>query len=243
MKTRSALAAAAWFSLLFHCVAAAADEYASLLRAKKFAEAERMANARLAQEQNDGPALAAKADAILASGAADRVDEAVSLADRCIAAHPQMANCYLARGNALGAKARNASPVSAMGYATRVRDSFVKAVELDPHNTDARFALLDYYLQAPAIVGGGKRKARALAEQTEGVNPAAARLMQAQLELADKDFAKAEDDLMSVHPANDHMVADRQRDLLVELGHRYVADRRHADSERISNIVQQRFPE
>jgi tetratricopeptide (TPR) repeat protein len=242
MKTRSALAAAAWFSLLFSCMAMAADEYSSLLRAKKFAEAESIANARLAQDPNDGAALAAKSEAIVEEGAADRFDEAVSLGEQCVAAHPKLSGCYLARGNALGAKAEHASPVSAMGYARRIRDSFVKAVELDPHNTDARFALLDYYMQAPALVGGGKGKARELAAQTSGINPAAGALMQAQLAIADRDFAQAESTLLAVQPGNDEMVADRQRDLLAALGQRYQAEKRYADKERLLQVLHNRFP-
>ena len=130
-----------------------------------------------------------------------------------------------------------------MGYATRIRDAFLKAVELDPHNTDARFALLDYYMQAPALVGGGKARAHDLVTQTEAVNPAAARLMQAQLALAGKDDAQAQAILLAVQPGSDEMVADRQRELLVKLGQRYQADGKHADSERIFQFVRQRFPE
>jgi tetratricopeptide (TPR) repeat protein len=243
MTTRSAIAAAAWYSLLACCDAAAADQYASLLHSKKYAEVETLANARLAHDPDDANALVAKAEAVAAMGPANRIDEAVRLGERCTATHPQHSACYLALGNALGAKAQHAGPMSAMSYAVRIRDAFTKAVELDPRNTDARFALLDYYLQAPALVGGGKGRARALAAQTETVNPAAARLMHAQLELADKDFAKAEATLLSVHPGTDAMVADRQRDLLVTLGHRYVADNKQADGERVFHILQNRFPD
>jgi tetratricopeptide (TPR) repeat protein len=243
MKTGFALAVAGWFSLSACSAGAGADEYSSLLRARKFAEVEMLANARLALDPDDANALAAKADAIVATGPAARFDEAVALAERCIAAHPQRSGCFLALGNALGAKATHAGPVSAMGHAARIRDAVTKAVELDPRNTDARFALLDYYMQAPAIIGGGKGKARALAAQTNAINPAAARLMQAQLALADKDLPQAEATLMAVHPGNDQMVADRQRDLLIELGNRYASDNHPADSTRVLRVVQERFPE
>lgn len=242
MHTRSAISAAAWFGLLFSCAPVAADEYSPLLRAHKFAEAERLANARLAHNPDDGAALAAKVDTIVASGDADRANEAVSLGEQCVAAHPQLSTCHLARGNALGAKARAANPMAAMGYATRVRDSFAQAVELDPRNTDARFALLDYFLRAPALVGGGKGRARALAAQTAGINAAAAALMQAQLALADNDFTKAESILLAVQPGRDDMVADRQRDLLATLGQRYLADKRYADRERVLHVLHDRFP-
>lgn len=242
MKTRSTIAAAVLAGTVAGA-AAAATPLASLLRAHKFAEAERIADAALARDPADPDALIAKADAIVALDPDGRADEAVRLAERCVAAHPRHSGCYLASGNALGAKARHAGPLSAMNYATRIRDDFLKAVELDPRNTDARFALLDYYLQAPRVVGGGKARAQALAAQTEAVNPAAARLMQAQLALAEKDDAQAQAILLAVQPGSDEMVADRQRDLLVALGQRYQAAGKRADSERIFQIVQQGRPD
>jgi len=241
MKTRSRFAAAALAGLAV-CAVQAATPFASLLRAHKYAEVERIADADLARDPADADALIAKADAIVALAPDARADEAVKLAEQCVAAHPQHSGCYLASGNALGAKARHAGPMSAMGYATRIRDDFLKAVELDPRNTDARFALLDYYIQAPRLVGGGKARAHALAAQTEAVNPAAAKLMQAQLALGAKDETQAEALLLGVQPGSDEMVADRQRDLLVALGQRYQAEGKHADSERISHILRQRFP-
>ena len=242
MKTRSTIAAAALAGLAVGA-AAAAPPFAALLRAHKFAEVERTANARLASDPTDPEALIAKADAIVALDPEGRADEAVRLGEQCVAAHPQHSGCYLASGTALGAKARHAGPVSAMGYATKIRNDLLKAVELDPRNTDARFALLDYYIQAPRVVGGGKARAHALAAQTEAVNPAAARLMQAQLALAEKDYANAQAILLELQPGSDGMVADRQRELLVRLGQGYRADGKPADGERIFQIVGQRFPD
>jgi tetratricopeptide (TPR) repeat protein len=241
MKTRSRIAVTALAGLAVWA-AEAATPFAPLLRAHKYAEVERIADADLARDPLDADALIAKADAINALDPDGRADEALKLAEQCVAAHPQYSGCYLASGNALGAKARHAGPMAAMGDATRIRDDFLKAVELDPRNTDARFALLDYYIQAPRLVGGGKARARALAAQTEAVNPAAARLMRAQLALADKDEAQAEAILLEVQPGSDAMVADRQHDLLAALGQRYQAEGKHADSERIRHILRQRFP-
>jgi tetratricopeptide (TPR) repeat protein len=241
MKLRSAIAAAALTGLAAH--AATAAPFAALLRAHQFAEVERSADATLAHDPLDADALIAKADAIVALDPDTRADEAVKLAGQCVAAHPQHSGCYLASGNALGAKARHAGPVAALSLATRLRDDFLKAVELDPRNTDARFALLDYYLQAPALVGGGKARAHALAAQTEAVDPTAARLMQAQLALANKDYAQAQAILLAVQPGSDEMAADRQRELLVTLAQRYQAAGRRADSEGIIHAVRQRFPD
>ncbi|WP_051971705.1 hypothetical protein [Massilia sp. 9096] len=241
MKIRFTIVASALAGLAV-CAWGAAP-YASLLRAHRFAEVERLADAALARDPAEPDALAAKSEAIMALDHEGRTEEALRLAEQCIAANAQHSNCYLAHGNALGAKAQHAGPIAAMGLATRIRDDFLKAVELDPHNTDARFALLDYYIQAPALVGGGRARARALAAQTEAVSPAAGRLMQAQLALADKDYAQAQAILHAVRTGGDEMAADRQRELMAALGQHYRADGKHADGDSVMRDVQQRFPE
>jgi len=214
--------------------AAAAAPYAALLRAHRFAEVERLADAALARDPLEPDALSAKVDAILALDHDGRSEEALRLAQQCVSAHPQYSRCHLAHGNALGAKAQHARPLAAMGLAPRIRDDFLKAVELDPHNTDARFALLDYYMQAPALVGGGKARARALAAQTEAVSPATAALMQAQLALAARDYVQAQALLQAVQTGSDEMAADRRRELMAALG-----EHDRTDGDGVSHRVQQ----
>ncbi|MGD8413287.1 MAG: tetratricopeptide repeat protein, partial [Candidatus Latescibacterota bacterium] len=46
----------------------------------------------------------------------------------------------------------------------RALEHLQKAVELDPANVDARVSLAGYYLNAPSIAGGSKKKARQQAE-------------------------------------------------------------------------------
>lgn len=221
---------------------AAANEYSPLLKTHKYAEVERATNAKLAQDPANAEALIAKSEAVMNGGAA-RIEEAVRLGEQCVAAHPQVSDCHLALGNALGSKAMSAGIMSAMGYAGTIRDEFKKAVELDQHNMDARFALQTYYMQAPAIVGGGTGKARALAEQTASINADAAKVMTARLDAADDKLAKAEASVLSMATSSNDAVADGQRDLLVNLGNKYMSDKRYADSERVYREAQKRFPD
>ena len=137
----------------------------------------------------------------------------------------------------------SAGIMSAMGYAGTIRDAFKKAVELDPQNMEARFALQSYYMHAPAIVGGGTGKARSLAEQTASINADAAKVMAARLDAADDKLAKAEASVLSMATSSNDAVADGQRDLLVNLGNKYMADKRYADSERVYREAQKRFPD
>jgi tetratricopeptide (TPR) repeat protein len=222
---------------------AAANDYSALLKTHKFAEVERIASARLAQDPANFDALVAKSEAILGSGAATRFEEAVKLGEQCVAAHPQLSGCHVALGNALGAKAMSNGIMSAIGYAGTIRDAFKKAVELDPQNMEARFSLLQYYMQAPAIVGGGSGKAQTLATQTVGVNPEGGKLMMARLDASDDKLAKAEAAVLAMPTSSNEAVAQGQRDLMVNLGNKYLADKRYADSERMFREAFRRHPD
>ncbi|HEX6161291.1 MAG TPA: tetratricopeptide repeat protein, partial [Thermoanaerobaculia bacterium] len=45
------------------------------------------------------------------------------------------------------------------GLAKKTLAAYEKAVQLDPNNIEARFGLIDYYLRAPAAMGGSHEKA------------------------------------------------------------------------------------
>lgn len=222
---------------------AAANDYSALLKARKYADVERLAGAKLAQDPANAEALIARSEAILNSGAPARIEEAVKLGAQCVAAHPQASDCHLAHGNALGAKAMSNGIMSALSYAGTIRDEFKRAVELDPHNMEARFSLLQYYMQAPGIVGGGSGKAQALAAQTVAINPEGGKLMLARLDAADDKLAKAEAAVLAMATSSDEAVADGQRDLMINLANKYLSDKRYADSDHLYREALKRFPD
>lgn len=231
--------------LLLACLSsqAVASDYTPLMKARKFADAERLANSRLEKDPNNAEALAAKVDAIIETGNQGRFEEAAKAGEQCVAAHPQVAACHLALGNALGAKALANGVMSALGYAGTIRDAFKKAVDLDPHNFEARMALLNYYLQAPGIVGGGKGKARTLIAQTATFHPEAAKVMQAYFDVVDETFSAAEAAITAMPVSASEAIAEQQRDVLVSLGNAHTAAKRYADAERVLRLAIERFPE
>lgn len=244
MKLNATIAAALAGLLACGAASAASNEYSPLLRTKKFAEAEKLANAKLAQDPANVDAMAAKVGAILGASGIVRVEEAIKIGEQCVAAHPQASACHLAFGQALGTKALNAGNImSAMRYAGTVRDALKKAVELDPRNIEARFSLLDYYRMAPAIAGGGKGKANDLAGETAAISAAASQLMLAQIDIGEDQYAKAEAAILAVQPGTDEVLQEQQRNLLATLGHVHLKEKRHADSERIFGLMQKRFPD
>lgn len=234
---------AAGLCLLFAAQGAGAHEYSEQLRARKYADVERAVSARLAAEPANADALIAKTELILNEGRENRLDEAAKLAEQCIAAHPQRSECHETLGNVLGTKAVTAGIMSAIGYAGKIRDAFQKAVELDPKNYDARLSLLQYYLQAPGFVGGGSGKAQTLAADTVKINPAAGKLLQAQIDISDDKTAKAEADILAANTSGSPSLSDMQRGLLSNVGSSYVQQKKFADAERVFRDLQQRYPD
>ena len=229
--------------VLLMALPTSAHEYSALFKAKKYVEIERAVTVKLATDPNNADALIAKAELIITEGKEERLDEGSKFAEQCIAAHPQRSECFEALGNVLGTKAQIGGIVSAMGYAGKIRDAFIKAVELDPKNYQARSSLLQYYLQAPGLVGGGKGKAQTLVVETNKVSPAAGGLMQATIDLSDEKFARAEATALAVSVDGNDVLNDMQRGVLSNLGHAHIKEKKYMDAERLFRELNQRFPE
>jgi tetratricopeptide (TPR) repeat protein len=95
-------------------------------------------------------------------------------------------------GRAWGRRAETSFAFSAMSYAAKSREAFEKAVQLDPANADAMDDLFDFYIEAPAIVGGGHDKARKLLSALAKCNPDAVYFAEARLAEDQKQFDLAE---------------------------------------------------
>jgi tetratricopeptide (TPR) repeat protein len=95
-------------------------------------------------------------------------------------------------GRAWGRRAETSFAFSAMSYATKSRAAFEKAVQLDPANAEAMDDLFDFYIAAPAIVGGGHDKARELLPSLAKCNPDAVYFAEARLAEDQKQFDLAE---------------------------------------------------
>ena len=122
----------------------------------------------------------------------DEWDRGIKACERANKLDPQKSLYHLWLGRIYGEKADRAGFLSAAGLAKKVRNSFERAVELDPRSWEARTDLAEFYLQAPAIVGGGQDKARAQADALLPINPAMAHWVLARIAAKNKDFAGAE---------------------------------------------------
>ena len=106
---------------------------------------------------------AATPDELFAAGKAalaqNDPDKAAPLFEQLVQLKPNSAEYHFWLGRAYGAQASKASMFSAAGLASKVQGEFERAVQLDPNFIDGRFALIEYYMQAPGFMGGSEEKA------------------------------------------------------------------------------------
>lgn len=84
-------------------------------------------------------------------------------------------------GRSYGRRAETSSPFTAPIYASKARQGFERAVQLDSRNLEALSDLFEYYLDAPGFLGGGMDKAEAWVPRIAAVDAAEACWAQAKL--------------------------------------------------------------
>ena len=174
-----------------------------LLENDRHTELEAAARAKLKAEPGDPQATLALGFALLAEAKPAEIDAAVPLAEACIARHAEAGECHYMLGNLMGIQALRAGMLKAMGMAGRIRESFEKAVALAPENFNHRVALMQFYLAAPSIAGGGSGKAQELIKSTEAKYPEQARCLRGMLAISEDKLDDAEKLLWAVQVGND----------------------------------------
>ena len=94
-----------------------------------------------------------------------RYAEAVTALEAAVRARPDDAEAHHWLGKAYGRAAEQAPWYQSFSLARKAGRAMERAVEIDPRNTAALKSLLLFYEQAPAVVGGGGRKAAQLRER------------------------------------------------------------------------------
>lgn len=103
---------------------------------------------------------------------AERFEEAAELFERAVAEEPDNADIHHRLGLAHAYSAERASWFTALGHATSARESFERAVALDPRHKEALRDLMKFYLAAPAFLGGSCEDAAALAQRLMALDTA-----------------------------------------------------------------------
>jgi len=119
-------------------------------------------------------------------------DKALFYYKRLKGLKPSEANYYYKYGGVLGMKAKESNKFKAIGMISEIKQSFEKAIELNPKHIEARWALVMLYLQLPGIVGGSESKAIKYSNELLKLSPIDGYLSRGQIEEYFKRYPSAE---------------------------------------------------
>jgi tetratricopeptide (TPR) repeat protein len=161
--------------------------------------------------------------------AQDMADNAIHECQLAASSDPASSDNQMWLGRAYGFKASHANPLSALSLAVKVRMAFERAAQLDPENIHALNDLGEFYVAAPAIIGGGLDKAQALAARMQPHFPSQAHRLLALI--AEK---KKEDGIAEAEFSN-AVAAEKTPEAYIDLGHFY---ERHHQPDKMVNALQ-----
>lgn len=212
-------------------------QWQAWLDAGKTADLTRAAKAK----GDDDQAAIALAMAAVEDNDTARLEAAVPTLQACLDKRPQAA-CAYALGRVYGQQAMTASVFKMPGLATKTKEQFVKAVELDPQLFEARTGLTQFYLMAPGFAGGSTAKARELAVEVQPRQPEQAKLLRALLAMNDKDWAGAERELTSVKAGDDHPLQRELRGAWTRVGFEHMEQKNYAKARGVFEALQRDYP-
>lgn len=132
-----------------------------------------------------------------------RTDAAVKAFERAIALGSSSSEYHLWLGYAYLRQLNEVSFIRKASVGRRIGRQYDKAVELDSTSVAAAQARVDFYLEAPGIVGGGVDKAKAEALRLGKLSPYRAAFARARIAEKEKDWDVAIRELgalMDAHP-------------------------------------------
>jgi predicted Zn-dependent protease len=137
------------------------DAAAELLKSKDPAAAEAI-NALVQSQPKNADVRVLEARLRLQQGQAE---EAIDAAKLAVKLAPENAQAHYWLGNGYGTRIGQVGLLSQATMAPKMRNAYLRAIELDPDLNGARSSLVEFYLQAPAIAGGGVDHAMSQAQE------------------------------------------------------------------------------
>lgn len=111
---------------------------------------------------------------------------------KLVTAYPSQANYHFKYGGSLGLYAKNVSKFKAVLLLDEIKFHLKQATLLEPKHIDARWALVQLYMELPGIVGGSKSTAKQYANELESISKVDGKLAFGFIEEYDGQLALAE---------------------------------------------------
>ncbi len=129
---------------------------------------------------------------------------AIAACQQAVNLDPENSEDHLWLGRALGEKASRASFMAAYTLGKQAFQQFQAATQLNPRNAAALADLGEYYVDAPAVLGGGLDKAESVAEALDRIDSARASELRAEIAQERNDAGAAEQELKKAVAASPH---------------------------------------
>lgn len=170
------------------CASTAQSELGALVEAGRWRKAQAVAEAAVKANPNDADAVYQLSRIKATRGDADG---ALPLAEKAATLQPKNAAYRAQVASAVGRQAQQASVFRQVSLGRRVKREAEAALAIDPNNLTALNILMNFYLQAPGIIGGDKAEAAKIVAKARTISAADAFLWEADQALDDKQPAKA----------------------------------------------------
>ncbi len=126
------------------------------------------------------------------------IDDAEEEAETAVDINGNVAEYHYWLGACYGRDAQSASIFRQPFLASKTKNEFLKAIQLDPNHANARAALAQYYLMAPGIMGGDINKAIEQAKILTRLDEVRGKSLLIQIFTKQNNFKDAENEFISL---------------------------------------------
>lgn len=131
----------------------------------------------------------------------EQYDDAIDHFQRAISVKNTESRYYHDLGEAYLQKLQTGNMFEKMRYAGQVKENYIKAVDLDPNNLNARVSLAYFYSEAPGIAGGSISKAKEQAKIVTDQNPIEGHELMSNIFIKDDEYEQAIQELKKLESA------------------------------------------
>ncbi|EOG6895188.1 tetratricopeptide repeat protein [Flavobacterium psychrophilum] len=133
------------------------------------------------------------------SGYEQKWNNAIYYYKKLKAAFPKNANYWYKFGGALGLKAKSVNKFKAFGMIDGIENAFLTAAKLDSKHIETRWALVIFYIELPAIIGGSETKAQKYANELLSISKVDGYLSKGYIDECFKRYQDAEKNEIKAH--------------------------------------------